>query len=135
MRRTFAFGFLSSACSSTHKKTAWKPYRFTKAEIIRCLKRLLARELWAAMRPLRAPRETPPAPLDRYRSINAAAESFFSTLEWEVLSRNDFTDPDHARTVVLEWCHDFYNSTRRHTSANMMSPINFETASRQQAAA
>jgi transposase len=25
----------------------------TKKEIIRCLKRLLARELWAAMRPLR----------------------------------------------------------------------------------
>lgn len=32
----------------------------TKAEIIRCLKRLLARELWAAMRPLRQPREAPP---------------------------------------------------------------------------
>ncbi len=27
----------------------------TKAEIIRCLKRLLAREIWAAMRPLRQP--------------------------------------------------------------------------------
>ena len=31
----------------------------TKAEIIRCLKRLLARELWAAMRPLRAVRQPP----------------------------------------------------------------------------
>lgn len=31
----------------------------TKAEIIRCLKRLLARELWAAMRPLRAPAKAP----------------------------------------------------------------------------
>ena len=30
----------------------------TKAEIIRCLKRLLARELWAAMRPLRTTRQT-----------------------------------------------------------------------------
>ncbi|MGI8416164.1 MAG: IS110 family transposase [Nakamurella sp.] len=29
----------------------------TKAEIIRCLKRLLARELWASMRPLRTTRE------------------------------------------------------------------------------
>jgi len=27
---------------------------------------------------------------------NAAAEAFFSTLEWEVLSRHEFTDPDHA---------------------------------------
>ena len=58
---------------------------------------------------------------------NAAAEAFFSTLEWEVLSRNEFRDPDHAREVVLEWCHGFYNTTRRHTSAEMMSPIDYET--------
>ena len=32
----------------------------TKSEIIRCLKRLLARELWAAMRPLRTAYELPP---------------------------------------------------------------------------
>jgi transposase InsO family protein len=31
---------------------------------------------------------------------NAAAEAFFSTLEWEVLSRHQFTDPDHAQRVV-----------------------------------
>jgi putative transposase len=41
---------------------------------------------------------------------NAAAEAWFSTLEWEVLSRHEFTDPDHARTVVLEW---FTSSTTR----------------------
>jgi len=35
---------------------------------------------------------------------NAAAEAFFSTLEWEVLSRHDFTDPDHAQCVVADWC-------------------------------
>ena len=63
---------------------------------------------------------------------NAAAEAFFSTLEWEVLSRNEFTDPSHARRVVLEWCHDFYNPTRRHTSADMMSPIDFETTASHQ---
>ena len=57
---------------------------------------------------------------------NAAAEAFFSTLEWEVLSRNEFRDPDHAREVVLEWCYEFYNTTRRHSSAKMMSPINYE---------
>jgi hypothetical protein len=32
----------------------------TKAEIIRCLKRLLARETWALMRPLRSHATTPP---------------------------------------------------------------------------
>ena len=59
---------------------------------------------------------------------NAAAEAFFSTLEWEVLSRHEFTDTDQARAVVLDWCYDFYNHTRRHSSAAMMSPINYETA-------
>ena len=34
----------------------------TKAEIIRCLKRLLARETWALLRPLRTPSRTAPTP-------------------------------------------------------------------------
>jgi putative transposase len=58
---------------------------------------------------------------------NAAAEAFFSTLEWEVLSRHEFTDPNHAQRVVAEWCHDFYNTQRRHSAAAMMSPVTFET--------
>ena len=58
---------------------------------------------------------------------NAAAEAFFSTLEWEVLSRHEFTDPDHAQRVVAEWCFEFYNTQRRHSSAAMMSPVSFET--------
>jgi putative transposase len=57
---------------------------------------------------------------------NAAAEAFFSTLEWEVLSRQQLTDPDHARAVVQPWCYDFYNHRRRHSSAHMMSPIAYE---------
>ena len=66
---------------------------------------------------------------------NAAAEAFFSTLEWEVLSRHDFTDPDHARAVVIDWCYGFYNQQRRHSTVNMMSPISYETASVQPDAA
>jgi len=58
---------------------------------------------------------------------NAAAEAFFSTLEWEVLSRHEFTDPDHAQQVVAEWCFEFYNTHRRHSSAAMMAPVTFET--------
>jgi len=68
---------------------------------------------------------------------NAAAEAFFSTLEWEVLSRHQFTDPDHAQRVVAEWCFEFYNTQRRHSSAAMMSPVAFEAttaALRQEAA-
>jgi transposase InsO family protein len=57
---------------------------------------------------------------------NAVAEAFFSSLEWEVLSRHQFTDPDQARAVVLDWCYGFYNHDRRHSTINMTSPINYE---------
>ena len=57
---------------------------------------------------------------------NAAAEAFLSTLQWEVLSRHDFTDPDHAQPVVAQWCFEFYNTQRRHSSAAMMTPVSFE---------
>ena len=57
---------------------------------------------------------------------NAAAEAFFSSLEWEVLSRHDFEDTRQAQAVVLDWCYGFYNHERRHSSAGMMSPVNYE---------
>lgn len=57
---------------------------------------------------------------------NAAAEAFFSSLEWEVLSRHDFKNVDQAQAVALDWCYGFYNHDRRHSSAGMMSPINYE---------
>lgn len=66
---------------------------------------------------------------------NAAAESFFSTLEFEVLSRHHFTTKDEARRVVLAWCHDFYNVRRRHSSAALMSPDAYEAAALQPEAA
>lgn len=57
---------------------------------------------------------------------NAAAEAFFSSLEWEVLSRHEFANTRQAQAVVLDWCYGFYNHERRHSSADMMSPINYE---------
>ena len=57
---------------------------------------------------------------------NAAAEAFFSSLEWEVLSRHQLTDANHARSVVLPWCYEFYNHRRRHSSAQMLSPVAYE---------
>ena len=57
---------------------------------------------------------------------NAAAEAFFSSLEWEVLSRHDFDNTRQAQAVVLDWCYGFYNHDRRHSAAGMMSPINYE---------
>lgn len=66
---------------------------------------------------------------------NAAAESFFSTLEHEVLSRHHFRTKAEARRVVLAWCHEFYNVRRRHSSAGMMSPDAYEAAALQPEAA
>jgi transposase InsO family protein len=58
---------------------------------------------------------------------NAAAEAFFSSLEWEVLSRHDFASTAQARATVIDWCYGFYNHQRRHSAAAGMSPINYET--------
>jgi transposase InsO family protein len=66
---------------------------------------------------------------------NAAAESFFSTLEHEVLSRHHFATKAEARTVVLTWCHEFYNTRRRHSSAALLAPDEFETITADQPAA
>jgi putative transposase len=66
---------------------------------------------------------------------NAAAEAFFSTLEHEVLSRHHFTTKAQAREVVVAWCQDFYNTRRRHSSAKLMSPIQYERLAADQPAA
>jgi putative transposase len=57
---------------------------------------------------------------------NAAAEAFFSSLEWEVLSRHQFASTAKARAVVIDWCYGFYNHQRRHSAAAGLSPINYE---------
>jgi transposase InsO family protein len=59
---------------------------------------------------------------------NAAAESFFSTLEFEVLSRNTFATREDARRIVGPWCYGFYNHHRRHSSAGRLSPVAYEHA-------
>ena len=66
---------------------------------------------------------------------NAAAESFFSTLEHEVLSRHTFATKPEARKIVLAWCHEFYNTRRRHSSAAMLAPAAFEMITADQPAA
>ena len=52
---------------------------------------------------------------------NAAAEAFFSTLENEVLSRHHFTTRDQACKIIVAWCLDFYNTRRRHSSAELQA--------------
>lgn len=58
--------------------------------------------------------------------FDAAAEAFFSSPEWEVLSRLDLVSIDQTRAVVLDWCYGFYNHYRRHSTIHMVSPITYE---------
>lgn len=58
---------------------------------------------------------------------NAAAESFNSTLEWELLSRRHFATKEQARREVAGFI-DRYNNQRRHSSCEMMSPVAYEQA-------
>jgi transposase InsO family protein len=66
---------------------------------------------------------------------NAVAESFNSTLEFELLAlTHHFTTRAQARQAVAEWI-DEYNRTRRHSTNRMLAPIPFELAQAAKAAA
>jgi transposase InsO family protein len=65
---------------------------------------------------------------------NAAAESFNSTLEHELLSRNHFETIDQARRVVARFI-DAYNHRRRHSSCEMLPPVTYEALLAERAAA
>lgn len=65
---------------------------------------------------------------------NAAAESFFSTLEHEVRSRHHFRTRAHARAIVVPWIYDFYNNHRRHSVCGQISPVNYENMTKLDAA-
>ena len=56
---------------------------------------------------------------------NAAAESFNSTLDHELLSRRHFTSKDQARREVARFI-DAYNHQRRHSSCGMLAPVAYE---------
>jgi putative transposase len=56
---------------------------------------------------------------------NAASESWNSTLEHELLSRNAFATKDQARREVARFI-DAYNHRRRHSSCEMLPPVAYE---------
>ena len=56
---------------------------------------------------------------------NAAAESWNSTLEWELLSRRHFATKDQARQQIAVFI-DAYNHRRRHSSCEMLPPVAYE---------
>jgi transposase InsO family protein len=58
---------------------------------------------------------------------NAVAESFNSTLEWELLRQRRFATREQARHAVAAWI-DEYNTVRRHSTNGMLPPVAYEHA-------
>jgi putative transposase len=57
---------------------------------------------------------------------NALCESFFATLECELLERVTLRTPVEARTAVFDFIEGWYNPTRRHSALDYVSPNDFE---------
>ncbi len=57
---------------------------------------------------------------------NALCESFFATLECELLDRCSFHTPTAARTAVFDFIEGWYNTQRRHSALAYDSPLHFE---------
>ncbi len=57
---------------------------------------------------------------------NAMAESFFATLECELLDRTKWATHAEARSAVFAFIEGWYNTRRRHSALGYLSPLDFE---------
>jgi len=59
---------------------------------------------------------------------NAAAESFFATLQTELLDRRSWPTRKALANAIFEYLEAWYNPRRRHSTLGMLSPVDFEAA-------
>jgi putative transposase len=59
---------------------------------------------------------------------NSMIESFWSTLQRELLDRQAWQTPEQLGTAIFEWIEAWYNPRRRHTALGMLSPVAYEQA-------
>jgi putative transposase len=57
---------------------------------------------------------------------NAVAESFFATLECELLDRYHWPTRQALRTAVFDFIEVFYNRQRRHSTLDYRTPVDYE---------
>ena len=57
---------------------------------------------------------------------NGMAESFFHTLQLELLDEHHWTTRRQLALAIFDWIEAWYNPSRRHSSIKMLSPIDFE---------
>ncbi len=56
--------------------------------------------------------------------VNAMCESFFATLECELIDRHLFVSHPEARMAVFQFIEGFYNPARRHSALGYLSHSN-----------
>ena len=57
---------------------------------------------------------------------NAMIESFWGTLQLELLDTKEWATRDELANAIFEWIECWYNPTRRHSSIGMHSPVDFD---------
>jgi len=57
---------------------------------------------------------------------NAVAESYFTTLEHELLASADFHFHREAERAIADFIDDSYNPTQRHSAIGYASPMQYE---------
>jgi putative transposase len=57
---------------------------------------------------------------------NAMMESFWGTLQLEVLDRKKWKTRDELAAAIFQWIECWYNPRRRHSNLGMLSPTEFE---------
>ncbi|GAB7037045.1 hypothetical protein JCM9533A_08920 [Catenuloplanes niger JCM 9533] len=58
---------------------------------------------------------------------NSMMESFWGTLQLEVLDKQSWKSRTDLANAIFEWIECWYNPVRRHSSIGMRSPIDHET--------
>jgi len=58
---------------------------------------------------------------------NAMIESFWSTMQRELLDTRRWTDRAELGSAIFEWIEAWYNPRRRHTALGMLTPADYET--------
>lgn len=57
---------------------------------------------------------------------NSMMESFFATMQRELLDRRSWTTRAELARAIFEWIEGWYNPRRRHTSIANLSPVRYE---------
>ena len=58
---------------------------------------------------------------------NAVSESFFGTLKLELVFSEKYISRDRAKRIVVDYIEMFYNSNRRHSCLDYISPVEYES--------